>query len=121
MSLESHDARFSANESADDDGNKETQKDALIRHGSKAQLWHDPDQQAFASFSIKDHTENHALRSKPFKSWIRWQFYRETEKAPGSQALEDALSIPTLAIRPDLGDRCLVLILPTISKRSRTT
>jgi hypothetical protein len=27
--------------------------------------------------------------------------------------------IPTLATRPDLGDRCLVLILPTISKRSR--
>ena len=70
---------------------------------------------------LNGHTENHPLRSKPFKSWIRWQFYRETEKAPGSRALEDALSIPTLAIRPDLGDRCLVLILPTISKRSRTT
>ena len=91
MSLESHDARFSTSEAADDD--KETQKDALIRHGSIAQLWHDPDQQAFASFSIKDHTENHALRSKPFRSWMVYQFYRETEKAPGSQAIEDALRV----------------------------
>ena len=81
-----------AEEAAADQGN-ETQKDALIRLGSEAKLWHDPDQQSFASFSIKGHTENHPLRSKPFKSWIRWQYYKETEKAPGSQALEDALCI----------------------------
>jgi hypothetical protein len=29
--------------------------------------------------------------------------------------------IPTLATRPDLGDRCLVLILPTMPKRKRIT
>ncbi len=91
-----HDDRFSANEAVNDGGDeqvKESQKDALIRLGSKAMLWHDPDQQSFASFSIKGHTENHALRSKPFKYWMVHQFYRETEKAPGSQAIEDALRV----------------------------
>ena len=76
-----------------DEQANESQKDALIRLGSQAELWHDPDQQAFASVSVKGHTENHALRSKPFKSWITLQFYRETKKAPGSQAIEDALRV----------------------------
>ncbi len=91
--------------------------------GGKADLRHAAQKSPLIANTglLNGHTENHPLRSKPFKSWIRWQFYRETEKAPGSQALEDALSIPTLATRPDLGDQCLVLILPTISKRSRTT
>ncbi len=90
------DQEFSATEAANDDGDeqaKESQKDAMIRLGSQAELWHDPDQQAFASFSVKGHTENHALRSKPFKSWITRQFSRETKKAPGSQAIEDALRV----------------------------
>jgi hypothetical protein len=72
---------------------KETQKDALIRFGSRAKLWHDPDQQGFASFVINGHTENHALRTKGFKGWLLHQYYTETKKAPGAQALEEALRV----------------------------
>ncbi len=89
----------------DDDQVKETQKAILIRLAPQADagssnsaapsstLWHDPDQQAFASISINGHIENHALRSKPFRSWIIRKFYRATQTVPGSQALEEALRV----------------------------
>ncbi len=93
MPSDGHDDNFKSSDEAGADQGNETQKDALIRLGSGAKLWHDPDQQPFASFSIKGHIENHPLRSKPFKSWMVYLFYRETEKAPGSQAIEDALRV----------------------------
>jgi hypothetical protein len=106
MSPDDHDPNFSSSDNVveltpkpkADDGDvgeqpSETQKDALIRLGSIAELWHDLDQKAFATLSVNGHRENHSLRSKPFKSWLRWLFYLETEKAPGSQAIEDALCI----------------------------
>ena len=72
---------------------KEPQKHALVRLGSEATLWHDPDHRGFATFETKGHKENHLLRSKSFKAWLRYRFYLETEKAPGSQAMEDALGV----------------------------
>ena len=83
-----HDERFQASGDGPDD---EKQKDILIRLGSNASLWHDPDNEAYATLKVKTHKENHRLRSKPFKTWLIQQFYKEAKTAPGSQALQDAL------------------------------
>ena len=61
-----------------------TPKDALIGIGSKADLWHDADNEAYATLTVNDHRENHRLRSKAFKSWLLHQYYQVTQGAPST-------------------------------------
>jgi hypothetical protein len=75
----------------DADSTKEPHKDALIRLGSQASLWHDADAETYATLHVQAHKENHRLRSRKFRAWLTRQFYLEIKKAPGSQATEDAL------------------------------
>ncbi len=75
------------------DDNSPSQKDLLVTLTCSANLWHSPDKVAYASFPVGDHTENAAVRSKPFRYWVINRFFEEMGSAPGSQATEDALRV----------------------------
>ena len=48
---------------------------------------------AFASFTVNDHREHWAVRSRDFRMWLSHRFYEATGAAIGGQALEDGLRI----------------------------
>ena len=49
--------------------------------------------EVFASISIDGHKETWPIRSKGFKRWLLNRFYRQEGKAPGAQALADAMGV----------------------------
>jgi hypothetical protein len=76
---------------------------ATVHHGSQAtrlaalaeaaELFHDPAGDAYATVIIDGHRETYAVRTKGFRRWLARAYYERHEKAPGSQALQDALSV----------------------------
>ena len=59
--------------------------------GGDVELFHTPDLTAYASLSVDGHRQTWPLRSASFRNHLRYRFYTETGKAPGTQALQDAL------------------------------
>jgi hypothetical protein len=83
---------------------KSTQADELVRLVLEAsdlaanaangiELYHTPDQQAYATITIGDHRENWPVRSRGFRLWLSRKFFEKRAKTPGSQALIDAASV----------------------------
>jgi hypothetical protein len=58
-----------------------------------AVLFHTPDGEAYASILVEGHTETWPLKVKAFRRWLARLFYEEYDKAPGSQAIQDALGV----------------------------
>ena len=61
--------------------------------GSGIELFHDPDQHAWASLHIDGHWENHRVRSRPFQLFLLKTYYQETRKSPGAQAIRATLEL----------------------------
>lgn len=80
-------------ENVSDQKSKRSQATELVALAEVATLWHTPDSEPWASFTVKDHTEHAAIRTKPFRRWLVGRYYADTARAPGSQAVQDALSI----------------------------
>jgi hypothetical protein len=60
---------------------------------SGAELWHTPKEDFYISFKRNGHIENHPMKNKAVKLWLGALFFKTYQKAPGSQALKDALTI----------------------------
>ncbi|MBN9624118.1 MAG: hypothetical protein J0H06_14415, partial [Actinobacteria bacterium] len=58
-----------------------------------AELFHSPDGVAYATLPIENRSENWPLRTKSVKRWLSRLYFASTEKAPGSQAVADALGV----------------------------
>lgn len=58
-----------------------------------AELFHTPDGEAFATFTVRDHHETWPLRSKGFRRWLSRRFYEKARTVPGAQALQDAIAV----------------------------
>ena len=58
-----------------------------------AELWHSNEMEPFAAIKVQEHRENWPLASIGFRRWLCRKFYEVNQKAPGSQALQDALSV----------------------------
>lgn len=58
-----------------------------------AELFHAPDGEAYASIKVGGHAETWPLKVKGFRHWLARQFYEAEGKAPGSQAVQDALGV----------------------------
>ncbi|MEW6267305.1 MAG: hypothetical protein AB1641_29890 [Thermodesulfobacteriota bacterium] len=67
----------------------------------EAELFHSPDDQAFATFPVGDHRENWPVRSRGFRGWLSRRFYQTTGKAPGNQILQDCLNVVEAKARYD--------------------
>jgi hypothetical protein len=70
-----------------------SQATEMVEFAADAELFHSSDGEAFGTFAVADHRETYPLRSKAFRRWLARQFYQEHEKAPGSQALQDTVTV----------------------------
>src|SRR5262245_13387648 len=61
--------------------------------GAGAELFHAPEGDAYATIAVDGHNETWPLKVKGFRRWLARLFYEEAGKAPGSQALQDALGV----------------------------
>jgi hypothetical protein len=80
-------------EAQDDRKSKPTQAELLIKLAGDAELFHDANLKGFATIAVDAHLETWPIRSKGFRSWLLRRFFQATGKAPGSQAMQDALGV----------------------------
>jgi hypothetical protein len=83
---------------ADAGGDKASQADRLVALacGAGCDFFHTPgglDSEGYVTVPAGDHRETWPVTSKGFRRWLAALYYRETKKAPGSQALQDALQV----------------------------
>jgi hypothetical protein len=69
------------------------QAQILIQLASRANLFHTPEDDAYAQIPVRNHLENWALRTKGFRRWLIKQFYDAFGKPPGAQAMQEALGL----------------------------
>ncbi|MFZ1106953.1 MAG: hypothetical protein WAN43_01215 [Rhodomicrobium sp.] len=75
-----------------EDERKPTQADILVRLATDAAtLFTGPDETAFAMVEAEGHRETWPLRSRGFKSWAVYRYFRETGRAPNADAINQAL------------------------------
>ena len=83
---------------ADGDGEKPAKKSHatqlvdLIKSLSGVELWHTPDGDGYATIPKGAHFENWRINSNKFRQWLSGRFYDDAGKAPGGQALQDAIN-----------------------------
>src|ERR1700756_3260424 len=73
----------------------ESKADRLIRLalGTGLELFHDPDQQGWASVLVDGHWENHPVRSRAFQLFLLRLYYCDTGESPGAQAIRAATDL----------------------------
>ncbi|MBF7084187.1 bifunctional DNA primase/polymerase [Desulfallas sp. Bu1-1] len=74
-------------------GEKKGQADLLIELAESAVLFHDDLQEPFALVEVDGHGEIWPLKSKFFKRWLKYQFYKQAGKSPTSDAVNQALGV----------------------------
>ena len=72
---------------------KKTQASELVDLASNVGLFHNAEDDAFATVTVGDHSENWRINTKKFRQWLSRKFWENSHKAPGSQALQDALGV----------------------------
>lgn len=71
-----------------------TQADKLASAAlERVTLFHTSSGDAYADLERDGVRETHAVRSRSFRDWLSSDFYTREGKAPGSQAIQDALSV----------------------------
>jgi 5S rRNA maturation endonuclease (ribonuclease M5) len=77
----------------DDKKSKPPQAELLIKLAADAELFHDFNQKGFATIEVDGHRETWPIRAKGFRSWLLRRYFQATGKAPGAQAMQDALGV----------------------------
>jgi|GEM_PF-6205129 len=72
---------------------KKSQAVILLDLASRATLLHDDLQEPFACFEVQGHFEIRPMKSKFFRRWLRYQYFRETGKSPNNEAVSQALGV----------------------------
>lgn len=78
---------------SDNKKHRDSQADMLVKLVEEVELFHNPDRKAYATIKLDDHSETWPIHTKTFRSWLGGKFWHAYQKAPGSQALQDALNI----------------------------
>lgn len=76
-----------------EEGGKLTQSQVLVNIAAKADFFITPEGKVYATFPVGKHKETWGLKNKRFKAWLINQFNDMYKKAPGGQALNDALNL----------------------------
>ena len=73
----------------------ESKADRLIRLALSAglELFHDPDQQGWASVRVDTHWENYPIRARAFQLFLLRIYYLHTGESPGAQAIRAAAEL----------------------------
>ena len=65
----------------------------LVELAMAAGLWHDPEGEPWATFTVDGHREHWPTKSKAFRRWLSRRFYETEGGTPGAQAIQDALLV----------------------------
>lgn len=76
-----------------DGGEKEKQSDVIIRLASEIQYFTDELEEPYGAVDINGHTEVMSIKSDKFKLYLTKLFFEETNGAPGSDAMSQALKV----------------------------
>jgi hypothetical protein len=74
-------------------GRGASQSDKLIELAKSTDLFHGDDGKSYADVDMNGHRETWPIRTKGFRRWLTAQFFKDTGGAPGSEALQSALSV----------------------------
>lgn len=79
---------------ADGEGGHKSQADLLVEVVARGgvELFHDAQDDAYATLRVGEHRETWPLRSGGFRGWLRREFYRQHQKTPNAQAVADAVA-----------------------------
>jgi len=83
-----------AGDNADGSGNdeRESQATQLVKLAlANGEFFHDSDD-CFTTLAIADHRETHNLKSRGYRRFLGYEYFREYEKAPNSEALSTAIN-----------------------------
>jgi hypothetical protein len=72
---------------------KESQADILIKEGDEAELFSDDIDEKYAVVNVNQHKEVYKINSKKFQLWLTKKYFDKTGKAPGSDAMNQALGV----------------------------
>lgn len=70
-----------------------TQSTLLVQLAADLTLFHTPDSEPYALLPVGDHREVWALKVKQTRHLLSHRYYAAYEKAPGAQAMQDALAV----------------------------
>jgi 5S rRNA maturation endonuclease (ribonuclease M5) len=76
-----------------DNRGKKSQAQVMVERfnqDASAKLFHNSEQQAFATFAVKDHRETWRVGSRQFQLHLRWLYFNEKGKGPNSTAVTEA-------------------------------
>lgn len=73
-------------------GKKSKRADLLLELNGKVELFCTPQGDPYASILVKDHIENHLVRSRAFELFLRHTYYSVSKTAPPPQALHEAVA-----------------------------
>lgn len=76
-----------------DETQKESQSDILIELIGEVALYYDDTEEKYAVVKVDGHKEVYKINSKKFKLWLTKKFYEKTGKAPGNDAMNQALGV----------------------------
>lgn len=70
-----------------------SQATRLVNLASDVEFFHSPDGEAWGTLPTDGHREHRLLRNKAFRHWLARRYYEQEKKAPGAQALQDAIGV----------------------------
>jgi hypothetical protein len=65
----------------------------LASMSEDVEFFHGPDMKPYATFLVNGHKETWPTRSHGFRNWLSIKFYHEQNKAPSTQAIQEALAV----------------------------
>jgi hypothetical protein len=72
---------------------KPSQANDLVALAAAAELFHTPDDEAYAAVELDSHREIWRLKDKSFRRWLAKKFHDQHHRVPTSQAMTDALGV----------------------------
>jgi hypothetical protein len=87
--------QMEAQQQADDAHPSQATRLVKLTIDAGAEFFHTPgaDGEAYATIEVDGHKETWPLKVKGFRRWLARLFYQEEDKAPGAQAVQDALGV----------------------------
>jgi hypothetical protein len=69
-----------------------SQATRLVELAADAELFHDPDQQPYATIPVDGHRDTWPLKAKGFEGWLAYRYYAAEGAVAGAKAIADALA-----------------------------
>jgi hypothetical protein len=72
-------------------GPRRKQADILLELASSVALFHTPDKEGYVEILVGNHRENWPIRSRGFKDWLRYEYFKQTQSGCTSDAMQIAI------------------------------